>query len=119
MKILIVDDMNLMRMLIKDILWHNGYTEFYDAVNGREAVDMYKKIKPSLVFMDTAMPDVNGIEALISIKEFDADAKVIMMAASGEQTMVSDAMRYGALDFITKPLRSDSVMKVVQHIIEP
>ena len=54
--------------------------------------------------MDITMPEVDGLEALKMIRTFDAQAKVVMCSAMGQQGMVMDAIRAGAVDFIVKPL---------------
>ncbi|HAN44336.1 MAG TPA: two-component system response regulator, partial [Ruminococcaceae bacterium] len=62
-KILIVDDAAFMRMMIKDALSKNGYTELLEAADGAIAVEMFTKEKPDLVIMDITMPNKDGIAA--------------------------------------------------------
>ncbi len=61
--------------------------------------------------MDITMPDMDGIEAVKAIKEFDPAAKIIMCSAMGQQTMVMDAIKAGARDFIVKPFQPDRVLE--------
>ena len=116
-RILIVDDAAFMRMMIKDILEKNGYTVVGQAANGVQAVELYKSEKPDLVTMDITMPDMDGIEAVKSIKEFDSNAKVILCSAMGQQSMVMDAIRAGAKDFIVKPFQADRVIEAIKKAI--
>lgn len=74
-KVLIVDDAAFMRMMIKDILEKNGFEVVGEANNGLKAVELYKKEQPDVVTMDITMPDMDGIEAVKAIREFDAAAK--------------------------------------------
>ena len=67
-KILLVDDAAFMRMLIKDALTKNGYTNILEAADGAIACDVYAAEKPDLVIMDITMPNKTGIEALKDIK---------------------------------------------------
>ena len=67
-KILLVDDAAFMRMLIKDALTKNGYTNILEAADGQIACDVYAAEKPDLVIMDITMPNKTGIEALKDIK---------------------------------------------------
>jgi two-component system chemotaxis response regulator CheY len=116
-RVLIVDDAAFMRMMIKDILEKNGFEVIGEANNGVKAVEMYKKEKPDVVTMDITMPDMDGIEAVRQIKAFDASAKVIMCSAMGQQTMVMDAIRAGARDFIVKPFQADRVLEAIKKVI--
>ena len=80
-KILLVDDAAFMRMLIKDALTKNGYTNILEAADGQIACDVYAAEKPDLVIMDITMPNKTGIEALKDIKGMDPMAKVVMCSA--------------------------------------
>lgn len=116
-KVLIVDDAAFMRMMIKDILEKGGFEIVGEANNGLKAVELFKKEKPDVVTMDITMPDMDGIEAVKAIKEFDPAAKVIMCSAMGQQTMVMDAIKAGAKDFIVKPFQPDRVIEAVTKVL--
>lgn len=116
-KILIVDDAAFMRMMIKDILTKNGYEVVAEAANGVEAVELYKSHQPDLVTMDITMPEMDGIEAVKQIKGINPAAKVIMCSAMGQQSMVMDAIKAGANDFIVKPFQADRVLEAVKKIV--
>ena len=116
-KILIVDDAAFMRMMIKDILTKNGYEVVAEAANGVEAVELYKSHQPDLVTMDITMPEMDGIEAVKQIKAVNPAAKVIMCSAMGQQSIVMDAIKAGANDFIVKPFQADRVLEAVKKIV--
>ena len=116
-KILIVDDAAFMRMMIKDILTKNGYEVVAEAANGVEAVELYKSHQPDLVTMDITMPEMDGIEAVKQIKAVNPAAKVIMCSAMGQQSMVMDAIKAWANDFIFKPFQADRVLEAVKKIV--
>jgi two-component system chemotaxis response regulator CheY len=116
-KILLVDDAAFMRKVIKDTLSKNGYTELYEAVDGADAVEKYSEINPDLVIMDITMPNMDGLEALKAIKAKDADATVVMCSAMGQESMVMDAVRSGAKDFIVKPFKPDRILKTVTTVL--
>lgn len=116
-KILIVDDAAFMRMMIKDTLKKNGYENLLEASDGEQAVQAYKAEKPDLVIMDITMPNKNGLEALKEIKDMDSNAKIVMCSAMGQESMVVEAIRSGAKDFIVKPFKADRVLKTVQGIL--
>ncbi|WP_297637842.1 response regulator [uncultured Clostridium sp.] len=116
-KVLIVDDAAFMRMMIKDILKKNKFDVVGEASNGEIAVDMYKQEKPDIVTMDITMPNMDGIEAVKRIKEFDPKAKIVMCSAMGQQSMVMDAIRAGAKDFIVKPFQAEKVLEVIKRVL--
>jgi len=116
-KIMLVDDAAFMRMMIKDTLQKNGYTEVVEAGNGEQAVNNYVVEKPDLILMDITMPVMDGLEALKKLKEMDSNVKVVMCSAMGQETMVVDALKLGAKDFIVKPFKPDRIMKTVNSIL--
>lgn len=116
-KILLVDDAAFMRMMLKDTLKKNGYENIIEAADGEIAVQQFKQEKPDLVIMDITMPNKNGLEALKEIKALDPNANVVMCSAMGQESMVVDAIKSGAKDFIVKPFKGDRVLKTVQGII--
>ncbi len=116
-KILLVDDAAFMRKVIKDTLSKNGYTELFEAVDGADAVEKYDQIQPDLVLMDITMPNMDGLEALKAIRTKDGNANIVMCSAMGQETMVIDAIRSGAKDFIVKPFKAERVLKAVTAIV--
>lgn len=115
-KVLVVDDATFMRIKLRDILEKNGYEVVGEAENGLQAVEKYKELNPDIVTLDITMPEMDGIEALKQIKEHDADSKVLMCSAMGQQSMVMDAIRAGAVDFIVKPFDTERVIKALGKI---
>lgn len=112
-KILVVDDAAFMRMMVKDALTKNGYTDVVEAADGAIACDLFKAENPDLVIMDITMPNKTGIEALRDIKAMNGSAKVIMCSAMGQEAMVLEAIKLGALDFIVKPFKPDRIIQAV------
>lgn len=116
-KILIVDDAAFMRMLIKDALTKQGYTDVIEASDGNIAVELYQQHKPDLVFMDITMPNKTGLEALADIKKQDRFASVVMCSAMGQEAMVMDAIKLGAIDFIVKPFKPDRLLQITKKVL--
>ncbi|MGL5352410.1 MAG: response regulator, partial [Clostridium sp.] len=67
--------------------------------------------------MDITMPEMDGIEAVKAIKAFDPNAKIVMCSAMGQQSMVMDAIKAGARDFIVKPFQADRVLEAINKVI--
>ena len=115
--ILIVDDAAFMRMMLKHILVKGGHNVVGEATNGIEGFNKYKELKPDLVTLDITMPDMNGIDVLKSIMNYDKNAICIMCSAMGQQAMVIDAIHSGAKDFIVKPFLQDRVLESVNKAL--
>ncbi len=115
--ILIVDDASFMRIMIKNIFIEVGYGIAGEAENGKQAVEMYKELKPDLVTMDITMPVMDGIEATREILQFDKNARIIVCSAMGQQSMVIKAINLGAKDFIVKPFKPDRVLEATENAI--
>ena len=117
-KILMVDDAAFMRMTLKNTLTQAGYTELFEAEDGEKAVEVYNAEKPDLVFMDITMPNKDGLEALKAIKASDPGATVVMCSAMGQESMVIEAIKSGAKDFIVKPFKPERILKTVTGLLE-
>lgn len=109
-KIMLVDDSSFMRERCKKILEKEGH-QVVQAEDGALAVEKYKKENPQLVFMDITMPNLNGIEAVEKIIEFDKNAKIIMLSAMGQKTTVMEAIKKGAKYFLVKPFSPEKVLE--------
>lgn len=116
-KILIVDDAAFMRMMVKDNLKKAGYSDFLEAGDGEDAINKYSENRPDLVLLDITMPIKDGIQALQAIKEINPDAKVVMCSAMGQEGMVVEAIKLGALDFIVKPFKPDRLVQTVRTVL--
>ena len=116
--VMIVDDAAFMRMMVKDILSKNGFNVVGEAENGAVAVEKYMELTPDLVIMDITMPEMDGLQAVREIKKRDAQARVIMCSAMGQQAMVIDAIQSGAKDFIVKPFQADRVIEAVTKALK-
>jgi two-component system chemotaxis response regulator CheY len=109
-RVLIVDDASFMRMVIKDMLVKNGYEVVGEAENGKEGFKKFVELRPDVVTMDITMPEMDGVQSLKAIRSFDATAKVVMITAMGQESMVKDAILSGAKGFIVKPFKEENVV---------
>jgi two-component system, chemotaxis family, chemotaxis protein CheY len=115
-KILIVDDAEFLRVRLTKMLNTDGF-EVFQAENGVKAVEIYKEIQPDVVLMDVTMPEMDGLTALKTIVEFDPKARVVMLTALGQESVVLEAVKSGARDFIVKPFEHDRVMKAIGKLL--
>ena len=95
----------------------NGYEIAGEVSNGAEAVAMYKEVKPDIVTMDITMPEMDGITAVKEIKKIDPNAKIVMVSTMGQQALVIEAIKAGALDFIVKPFQPDRVLQALEKAL--
>ncbi|WP_130806079.1 sigma-54-dependent transcriptional regulator [Senegalia massiliensis] len=101
-KVLIADDEKNMIWAIKRALKNEDYT-IITASNGKEAIDNVKLHEPDLVLLDLKMPEMNGLEALKNIKNEFPNIVAMMMTAHGSVKTAIEAMKIGAIDYISKP----------------
>ncbi len=114
-KIMIVDDSKLARKKLKDCLALLEYTNVLEAEDGDEAVSLFRKEKPNLVFMDIVMPKMFGTDAVKGIVEADENAIIVMLSSVGTKKHVQDSIKAGARDFIFKPFTASHVSKILER----
>jgi two-component system chemotaxis response regulator CheY len=113
-KVLIADDSIVMRKMINDILWNDGFEVVGEAKDGGEALKLYKELNPSLVTMDIVMPREHGIDALRSIIEFDPDARVIVVSGLHQKSLLMEALGAGARDYVIKPFDKEELLEAAR-----
>jgi two-component system, chemotaxis family, chemotaxis protein CheY len=114
--ILVVDDAMFMRKKCAQVLTQNGYS-VVEAGNGVEALGKYKEGRPDGVLLDITMPDMDGLQTLKEILKVDPTARVSMCSAMGQQSMVIEALKAGARDFVVKPFDVARVLGAVQKLV--
>lgn len=115
-KALIVDDSKTSRSLLRNILEENGYEVVGEAGNGQEGFDMYCELKPDFATLDITMPIMDGIETLSKIKDFDPEAKIIMVTAAGQKSKMLEAIKLGAAEFVTKPFETKQIISIIEAL---
>ena len=119
-RVLIVDDALFMRKMLSDILKKEGIEICGEAENGKEAIEKFKELKPDLVTMDIVMPkmeEVDGVAAVKEIIKMDPQAKIIMVSAMGQHSLVVEAIQAGAKDFVTKPFQPSRVVEAIKRVV--
>lgn len=116
-KILIVDDSIVMRNNLSYMLTAGGHEVVGQAINGKQAIELYDQFKPDLVTMDISMPIMNGVEAVKYIIDKNPKAKVIMISALNQKQMVFDALNHGAKHYIIKPIESNKLLRIVNEVL--
>lgn len=117
-RILIVDDAFIVRNNLKTILTKGGHTVVGEASSGEQAIKMYEKFKPDLVTMDITMPDMNGIDATREIISRYPGARIVMVSALSQKSMVLTALELGAKHYIVKPFTELNVTGTIQKVLD-
>jgi two-component system, chemotaxis family, chemotaxis protein CheY len=119
-RVMIVEDAEFMRMVVRDTLLKHGHEVVAEVADGDEAFQTYLDIKPDLVLMDIVMPDNIGWEkALTKFLVIDNEAKVAMNSSLGQQIMITESMKIGSMGFIVKPFEHNGMLDVIRKIGEP
>jgi len=119
-RVLVVDDALFMRRMLSDILKKEGIEICGEAENGKDAITKYQEFKPDLVTMDIVMPRIEEIDGIGAVKEIiktDPQAKIIMVSAMGQHSLVVEAIQAGAKDFVTKPFQPSRVIEAVKRAL--
>ncbi|MHB8080299.1 MAG: response regulator [Candidatus Krumholzibacteriia bacterium] len=116
--VLIVDDAEFMRVMLREIVCEMGLTVAGEAGDGEQAVRLYRELRPDLVALDITMPRLDGIGALKAIIAADPDANVVMISALGQKQKVLEAIKGGARDFLVKPFDPDRVRETVSRCLD-
>ncbi|MBP6920680.1 MAG: response regulator [Candidatus Omnitrophica bacterium] len=120
-RILVVDDALFMRRMISEILEAHGYRICAYAASAKEAVEKYKEHNPDLVTMDIVMPmmeELDGIGAVRQIVEYDPRARILICSVIGQQSLVVEAIRAGAREFVMKPVKQERLIDAVARALK-
>jgi DNA-binding NtrC family response regulator len=115
--ILVVDDEELQRNIVKTILDDEGY-ETYTASSGEDALTIAKQYTPDVILADLKMEGMDGIELLDVVQRDSLASTMIIMTAHGTISSAVEAMKKGAFDYLTKPLNMTSLLMTVRRAVE-
>ena len=120
MRILVVDDFNTMRRIVKNILKQLGFENVGEAENGQEALEVLKKEKFDFVITDWNMPVMTGLDLLKAIKADAAlkDIPVMMVTAEAQQQNIVEAVKTGASNYIVKPFTAEVLEEKISKIFK-
>ena len=116
-RILVVDDERKMRHILQLMLEREGFSA-EQAENGKEALDMLKRKRFDMVITDLKMPEMGGMSLLEEAKKIDPDFPVLVITAYGTIEDAVEAMRKGAVDYITKPFDEEKILITVSRSLK-
>ncbi|THB69676.1 MAG: response regulator [Gammaproteobacteria bacterium] len=111
---MIAEDENIIRMLLKAVAKETGFEVVAEAENGREAVDIFRVVKPDITLMDINMPKLTGLEALEKIHETNPGACVIMLTSVADMDSVRKAIDLGAANYILKDTPVEEIEEMIR-----
>ncbi len=119
MRVLIVDDSQIMRKIITGALKKLRIKDIVEASNGQEAVDMVSiDSEISLVLMDWNMPTMTGIEAVSKIRAAGKKTPIVMVTTESEKDKVIEAIKTGANDYLVKPFNPKDIQAKLEKFLQ-
>ncbi len=109
-KVLVVDDSLYMRALIKDTLTEAGYDIIGTAADGEAAIDLAFALQPDIITLDNILPDMLGTDVLRLLKEEGLPSKIVMISGVGQEAVVQEGLRLGAVAYLVKPFTTEQLL---------
>jgi two-component system chemotaxis response regulator CheY len=116
-KLLIVDDAVIVRKIISDVATAAGWLVVGEAANGQEAIDAYRQFHPDAVTLDLVMPQFDGLHGLRGILAMDPAARVIVVSALDQKSILKEAFKAGAADFVVKPFDQHNLLNTLDQLV--
>lgn len=117
LKLLVVDDESDICDFVKNFFKERDF-EVFVAYQGKEAIGIIEANAPDIILLDIRMPIMDGLSTLKELRRMKNDAKVIVVSAIDDEAKVEEARRYGAVEYITKPLLLEQLERTVFMIAE-
>jgi two-component system chemotaxis response regulator CheY len=114
-RLLLIDDSEFARDLLKLILEEAGHEVIGEAADGIEGLEKYKILKPDLVLLDMIMPKMNGLDTLQAIRAWDKNAQILIISADGQDDHIRKTVKEGSCGYITKPFKKHVVVEEVSN----
>jgi len=120
MKIMVVDDSNVIRTMIENVLQnHTLDLEFVgSAKDGVEAVEQFQELRPQVMTLDITMPRMDGIETIEKIIEIDDNVQILVVSALADKKTLLEAISLGASGFLCKPFSENDLMDALEELLE-
>lgn len=115
--VLIIDDNDVSRSMLRHILASERYRVVGEAGNGRLGLELAERLKPNIICLDINMPTPNGIEVLRQVKETLPQAEVLMVTGNNDRESVTEAMRLGAAGYIVKPFNPTTLLRTLEQAV--
>lgn len=114
--ILIVDDNDVSRAMLRHILIEQGYKVVGTAASGQLGLELAARLQPQIVCLDIMLPDCNGLDVLKRVREQWPQTTVLMVTGDNDRTSVSTAMQHGAAGYIVKPFNPATLLQTIAQV---
>ena len=117
LKLMIVDDSNIIRSRIDRTLTQHNMTVVATAANGEDAVQLFKMTRPDVVTMDLTMPRMDGLESIRALHKLNPDAHILVVSALADKTTAIQALKEGAQGFLCKPFSESDLTEAMDELL--
>jgi len=118
MKLLVVDDSNVIRSQIKRSLALNDVEIIGDAANGIDALNAFRNQQPELVTMDLTMPELDGLKCIEQIMAINPKTRILVISALADKETAIEALKKGAQGFLCKPFSDTELNEALQELVK-
>ena len=115
--VLIIDDNDVSRSMLRHILANEKYRVVGEAGNGTLGLELAERLKPNVICLDINMPTPNGIDVLKQVKETLPQTEVLMVTGNNDRQSVMDAMQLGAAGYIVKPFNPTTLLRTLEQAV--
>ena len=116
LRVLLVDDQELFRVGLRNLLAARGIPVVGEASSGRQALDLAAKLQPDLVLMDLNMPEMDGLEATRALRQQNPAAQVVILTVNDQADTLAEALRAGAAGYLLKDLRARELFDLLEAL---
>ncbi len=117
LKLMIIDDSNIIRGKISRALTRHNMTVVSTASNGEEAMERFTPNTPDVITMDLTMPRMDGLECIRKIKKIKPDIKILVVSALADKATAIQALKEGAQGFLCKPFTDDELTEAMDELL--
>lgn len=115
--VLIIDDNDISRSMLRHILASEKYQVVGEAGNGRLGIELAERLKPRVICLDINMPSPNGIDVLRQVRESLPQTEVLMVTGNNDRQSVMDAMQLDAAGYIVKPFNPTTLLRTLEQAL--